>query len=102
VQEELVDRFGELPAQARCLLDAHRLRLSCAKVGISKVDARQDQIGVQFIPNPPIDPMKIITMIQKNRDYKLAGPDRLSMQKLHLPGWSERVHAVRQFIRQLA
>jgi len=101
VQEELVDRFGELPAQARCLLDAHRLRLACAKVGISKIDARQDQIAVQFIPNPPIDPLKVITMIQKNRDYKLAGQDRLSMQKLHLPGWSERVQAVRQFIRQL-
>jgi transcription-repair coupling factor (superfamily II helicase) len=39
LQEELVDRFGELPPQAQSLLESHRLRLLCKPLGITKLDA---------------------------------------------------------------
>jgi transcription-repair coupling factor (superfamily II helicase) len=101
MQEEFIDRFGELPVQTKCLLETHRLRLACAKLGVIKLDARPDGLLVQFMPNPPIDPMKIIALIQKHRDYKLAGQDKLQLTKLHLPGASERVQAVRTLFKQL-
>ena len=102
LQEELIDRFGELPSQAKCLLDTHRIRLLCARFGAMKLDARQDGLMVQFIKNPPIDPMKIITLIQKNRDYKLAGQDKLQLSKLHCPTVADRVLAVKALFKQLA
>jgi transcription-repair coupling factor (superfamily II helicase) len=102
MQEEFIDRFGELPAQAKCLLETHRLRLACARLGVMKLDARADGILLQFVPNPPIDPMKIIALIQKHRDYKLAGQDKLQLAKLHLPGVAERVQAVKTLFKQLA
>ena len=74
------------------------MRLLYAKFGVMKLDARQDGLTVQFIPNPPIDPMKIITLIQKNRDYKLAGNDKLQLTKLV----AERVQAVRTLFKQLS
>ena len=77
LQEELIDRFGQLPDPARALLDTHRLRLAAKKLGIMKVDASGDSILLQFVPQPPIDPGRIIQLIQTRRDLKLAGENRL-------------------------
>src|SRR5512145_1926950 len=60
MQQELIDRFGLLPDPAQTLLDSHRLRIAAKPLGISKVDASSEAIVIQFAPNPPIDPMKII------------------------------------------
>lgn len=98
VQEELIDRFGDLPAQTKCLLDTHRLRLTCARIGVQKLDARGDGLLLHFVENPPIDPMKIIALIQKKPNCKLAGQDKLQITKLNLPGVPERVQAVKQLV----
>ncbi len=77
LQEELIDRFGHLPDPARALLDTHRLRLAAKTLGIMKVDASGEAILLQFVPQPPIDPGRIIQLIQSRRDLKLAGENRL-------------------------
>jgi transcription-repair coupling factor (superfamily II helicase) len=77
LQEELIDRFGALPDPARALLDTHRLRLAAKALGIMKVDASSDAILLQFVAQPPIDPGRIIQLIQSRRDLKLAGENRL-------------------------
>ena len=77
LQEELIDRFGRLPDPARALIDTHRLRLIAKPLGVMKVDASGDSILLQFVPQPPIDPGRIIQLIQTRRDIKLAGADRL-------------------------
>jgi len=64
MHQELIDRFGLLPEAAQALLDSHRLRILAKPLGISKVDASSEAIVIQFVPNPPIDPLKIITLIQ--------------------------------------
>jgi transcription-repair coupling factor (superfamily II helicase) len=101
LQEELVDRFGELPPQARALLDSHRLRLLCKPLGVSKLDATAEQIVVQFEAEPPIDPMCIINLIQRDRNYRLSGPDKLLLKR-HCPTLADRVAAVKDMIHQLS
>ena len=104
LQEELIDRFGELPLQAQSLLATHRLRLLVKPLLIQKLDASTDQITLQFSPeftkNPPIEPIKIINLIQKNRSYKLAGQDKISLLR-HCPTLSDKVAAVKDMIREL-
>ncbi len=77
ILEELIDRFGKLPPQAHALVETHRLRLAARPLGIVKIDAAELVIGLQFIPNPPVDAMKIIEMVQKHKHIKLAGQDKL-------------------------
>ncbi len=101
LQEELIDRFGALPPQARALLDSHRLRLLCRPLGISKLDANAEQIIVQFEATPPIDPMRIIHLIQKDRNYRLAGQDKLILKR-HCASLGDRVAAVKDIIHQLS
>ncbi|WP_242508510.1 transcription-repair coupling factor [Rhodocyclus purpureus] len=101
LQEELIDRFGELPAQAQCLLATHRIRLLGKPLGIAKLDATASQIVVQFLPNPPIEAIRIIDLIQKNRNYKLAGQDRLILTRA-TANLGEKVGAIREMFKQLA
>ena len=77
LREELVDRFGSLPEQGLALLETHRLRLLTAQYGVLRLDASDVQFSVQFAPDAPVDPAKVITLIQKDRDTRMAGPDRL-------------------------
>ncbi|MNS68219.1 Transcription-repair-coupling factor [compost metagenome] len=98
--EEIVDRFGKLPAQAQTLIDVHRLRVLCEPFGVQKVDAAPGVINISFHPNPPIDPMTIIGLIQKNKAIKLAGNDKLRIERA-LPEVKDRVQMVRDVVRSL-
>ena len=100
MQEELIDRFGLLPPQAQALLESHRLRLFCKPFGILKLDATAAQITVQFIPNPPIEPIRIINLIQKDRNYSLAGQDKLLLKRACV-SLAERVAAVKELLKML-
>jgi len=65
--------------------------------GVAKLDASDAQISVQFGPNPPIDPVKVIMLIQKDRNTKMSGPDRL-IRKASLPNLKQRVQGVRELL----
>jgi transcription-repair coupling factor (superfamily II helicase) len=101
LQEELVDRFGLLPDPARGLVDSHRLRIEAKPLGIFKVDAGPDSILLQFIKDPPIDPARIIQLIQTRKNFKLSGQDRLRVEESHAQA-SERVQRVLTIFRELA
>ncbi len=98
--EEIVDRFGKLPAQAQTLIDTHRLRVLCEPYGVTKVDAAPGVISISFTPQPPIDPMAIIRLVQKNRDIKLAGNEKLRIERA-LPEPNLRAQMVRDLLRSL-
>ncbi len=98
--EEIVDRFGKLPAQAQTLIDVHRLRVIAKPYGVVKVDAAPGVIQITFKKNPPIDPMKIIQMIQKNKHIKLAGNEKLRIER-ELPEVKDRAQMVRDILKSL-
>ncbi|SNX28605.1 transcription-repair coupling factor [Polynucleobacter meluiroseus] len=104
LREELVDRFGDLPDQAKSFYETHRLRLEMVGYGIKKIDATPTSIQIQFIPNPSIDPMKIIQLIQSSKHIQLNGQDKLKIlppktgdfEKL-----AQRLDHIRQILRRL-
>ncbi len=98
--EEIVDRFGKLPAQAQTLIDVHRLRVLSQPFGVVKVDAAPGLITITFKKNPPIDPMKIIAMLQKHKHIKLAGSEKLRIER-ELPETKDRVLMVRDVLKNL-
>jgi transcription-repair coupling factor (superfamily II helicase) len=98
--EEIVDRFGKLPPQAQTLIDVHRLRVLSQPYGVVKVDAAPGVITITFKKNPPIDPMKIIQLIQKNKHIKLAGNEKLRIER-ELPETKDRAQMVRDILKSL-
>jgi len=100
MQEELIDRYGEMPAQTLALMETHRLRLTGRTLGLAKLDAGPAAIQLQFVPNPPIDPANIIRLLQSDRSFKLAGQDKLLWQKPST-NLKERVGAVKELFNKL-
>jgi len=98
--EEIIDRFGKLPTQAQTLIDVHRLRVLSQPYGVTKVDAAPGVISITFKKNPPIDPMKIIALIQKNKHIKLAGNEKLRIER-ELPEAKDRAQMVRDILKNL-
>jgi transcription-repair coupling factor (superfamily II helicase) len=98
--EEIVDRFGKLPPQGQTLIDVHRLRVIAKPYGVVKVDAAPGVINITFKKDPPIDSMAIMHLIQKNRHIKLAGNEKLRIEK-ELPEAKDRAQMVRDVLRSL-
>jgi transcription-repair coupling factor (superfamily II helicase) len=100
LMEEIVDRFGKLPPQAATLVDLHRLRVLAKPYGVQKIDASPQSMSVLFKPNPPIDATRIIDLVQKNRHIRLAGNDKLRIDKA-LSDPRDRAQYLRELLRQL-
>jgi transcription-repair coupling factor (superfamily II helicase) len=98
--EEITDRFGKLPAQGQTLFDVHRLRVLARPYGVIKVDAAPKLMVISFRPNPPIDALKIIELVQKNRHVKLAGNDKLRIERETLEP-KDRAQLIRDVLRSL-
>ena len=98
--EEIVDRFGKLPPQGQTLIDVHRLRVLAKPYGVAKVDAAPGLISISFKKDAPIEPMRIIELIQKNKHIKLAGNDKLRIERA-LPEPKARAQMVRDVLRSL-
>jgi transcription-repair coupling factor (superfamily II helicase) len=100
LQEELIDRFGKMPDPAKALIETHRLRVAAKPIGIIKIDAHTESAVLQFMPNPPVDAMRIIELIQKNRHIKLHGQDKLRIT-VNMPDFAARVSQIKSTIRSL-
>jgi len=104
LREELVDRFGDLPDQAKSFYETHRLRLEMTGFGIKKIDASENAIQIQFIPNPPIDPLRIIQLIQSAKHIQLNGQDKLKVLPQKEGGFDrleQRLDQIRQILKRL-
>jgi transcription-repair coupling factor (superfamily II helicase) len=101
LQEELIDRFGKMPDAVKALIETHRLRVAAKPVGIVKIDAHGESAVLQFQPNPPIDAMRIIELVQKNRHIRLNGQDKLRITA-NMPDLAARVSQLKATIRSLS
>jgi transcription-repair coupling factor (superfamily II helicase) len=101
MQEELVDRFGDLPGAARALIESHRLRILGRALGVARVDAAPEFIQLQFVQHPPLDPAAVMKLVQKQRGWKLTAPNKLRVERV-TSGLPERALAVRQVLEALA
>lgn len=100
-QEELIDRFGKLPPEAQALVLSHRLRIEATALGIQKIDSNDEQTLIQFKPDPPIDPLKLIDIVQQRKTVKFSGPDRLRAT-IESDDIKKRYEAIRALLRAMS
>jgi len=101
LQEELADRYGKVPEAARALIETHRLRLSAEPLGVKKIDASSDSITITFATDAPIDPARLIALIQRDRTMRLAGPEKLRIEQ-KTATLDARMQTLRTVLRALA
>jgi transcription-repair coupling factor (superfamily II helicase) len=100
--EELVDRFGPLPAPTQNLLRNARLRLRAKAVGIRRLDFGAHGGYLLFESDNRIDPTAVIKLLQdRSRAYRLDGALKLRIS-LELADESERYAFLDELLRRLA
>jgi transcription-repair coupling factor (superfamily II helicase) len=70
LQEELIDRYGPLPKEARTLLAIIDLKQQLRSFGINKLEQGPDALIFSFIKNPPVGPEQLLNLIQQKPDKK--------------------------------
>jgi transcription-repair coupling factor (superfamily II helicase) len=70
------------------------------RLGVRKIDASSEALVVQFVPNPPIDTSRLITLMQRSRTMRLAGPERLRIEE-KLPALEARLQRLREVFKAL-
>jgi transcription-repair coupling factor (superfamily II helicase) len=101
MHEELVDRFGLLPEPAKVLLESHRLRLLAAPLGVARVEATHEALQLHFAKDAPVDRARVVSLVQKRANLRLAGPERLRLEA-KMAEWPMRVQAARDLLGALA
>ncbi len=100
LKEELIDRFGTLPDATANLFDSHELRIIGKPLDLIKIDASAASITIQFGPDTPIHPHRVIQLVQQKRHFKLAGPDKLKIEK-SMVNLHDRVLAIKAVLYEL-
>jgi transcription-repair coupling factor (superfamily II helicase) len=102
LQVEMIDRFGLLPDAAKHLFAIAELKLQADAMGISKLELGENGGRIVFASQPKVDPMAVITMIQKQPAlYQMDGPDKLRI-KHPLPEPEDRFNAARALLTTLS
>jgi transcription-repair coupling factor (superfamily II helicase) len=102
IQVEMIDRFGLLPPAAKNLFTITGLKLKAAPLGMKKIEFGEQGGRIQFIPEPPVEPLKIIGLIQKDpHNLKLdAASNTLRILK-HAGKLEERVRFLEGLVESL-
>ncbi len=81
-QEEMIDRFGDLPDAAKTLFEIARLKLKIRSIGILKIDLGEKGGRIIFAKQANIDASIIIKLITEYPEiYKLDGSEKLRIIK---------------------
>ena len=92
--------FRSLPPQGQTLFDPHRLRVLARPYGVQKIDAGPKVMNIVFRAKAPIDGQRIVELVQKNRAIKLAGNDKLRVDR-EIADPKERAQYIRDVLRAL-
>ena len=101
LQVEMIDRFGLLQEATKNLFSVTELKLKASPLGITKIEMGDHGGRITFIPEPNINPMKIISLIQQQPDrYKLDSQQRLKITS-ELPDAASRIEFAERVLEEL-
>jgi transcription-repair coupling factor (superfamily II helicase) len=47
---------------------------------VRRIDASGEAVVLHFVPRPPIDPARLILLVQREKTMRVAGPDKLRIE----------------------
>jgi len=76
IEDEIRDRFGSLPEEVVNLLGLMRLKLYLKKLHVVKMSSGPKRTSLQFAPTTPVEPQRLIKLIQKDPKKYTITPDQ--------------------------
>lgn len=99
---ELIDRFGQLPAEAEFLLQTIALKLLCRAADVDRIDAGEKAVVIGFRDNKFARPERLIAWIQKNAPAVKVRPDQRVLVQRAWADERQRLSGVSGIVSALA
>ena len=90
LKEEIIDRYGSYGDEVKNLFHISKVKLGMKKIGVKKIDLGAKGGRLEFYPDTPVPPGKIINLLESCVDYKMRDPQTLLISKL-LPEGNDRL-----------
>ena len=72
VEDEMTDRFGDIPACVENLLNIAYLKALARKLGVSVITKKKNNLQLRFDENYAPDPIKLVTGLEKTNNQRLS------------------------------
>lgn len=99
---EMIDRFGDLPAEVEQLLAIIQIKAECLRAGIAKIDAGPKGITVSFRNDSFPNPAGLVAFISKQKVTAKLRPDHKLVYLVRTEEIGKRLKIVLQLARGLA
>ena len=101
LRAEMIDRFGQLPAQLRQLFITTELKLAAQSLGLARIDIGQASGRIEFGSETRVDPLALVRLVQREPNtFRLDGGTRLRITR-NLEDPVQRVDFVRELLDRL-
>ena len=81
LRDEMIDRFGPLPASAQRLLDVAKLKLAAAPLRLERIDANAEGGVLHFGADTPLEPAAALALVRQQPDrYRMPDGLRLALR----------------------
>jgi len=81
--EEMTDRFGKMPIEARFCLESARIRWRAQALSIPTIRADRQGVGISFTAASPIDPAALLVRVQSEPGrFRLTPDGNLTLLKM--------------------
>ena len=77
--EGVADRYGPMPCEVVRLAQYGRIRLLADRLGVESIDRERHLLVLKFRADAPVDPSRLITLVQRNPDVTLTPPAVIRM-----------------------
>ncbi|NBB70487.1 MAG: transcription-repair coupling factor, partial [Alphaproteobacteria bacterium] len=99
---ELIDRFGPLPHETDNLLALVRLKQTCKRANVEKLDAGPKGLVLAFRGNQFSHPERLVPLIADSRGRIRVRPDHRLVLSQEIGSPAERLARAQSFVQQLA
>ena len=85
IRDDLLDRYGALPGEARNLLEVIRLKIRCRSLGIEALDVAGGELVLRVHERSRIDPSTLVRLLNRPETPFRVTPDHKIFMSLRQP-----------------
>jgi transcription-repair coupling factor (superfamily II helicase) len=101
IQEELRDRYGELPEPVANLFVIMGVKLIAKKANVARIDAGKEIVNITFVENANISPDRVLVLLKKNKGRIKLIPEFTLQIKLSDESLKTVSEAVKKCLQEL-
>jgi len=85
VHDDILDRFGPLPVEARNLIEVIRLKIRCKQLGVEILEVAGQELVLRVGDNRRIDPRRLVRLLNQPQTPIRVTPDQRIYMRLRSP-----------------